>query len=315
MLPSRLLDWKSAATFLVSDPDWRRKVWFGGLLMLLPPLGWPAALGFRKQLISRLNERSDPVLPEWKGQIMKHWWEGMKAIGVMTGYLSPIYALLIFKAMTVGLPPLPFGWLVAGFAAVFFLSPFLAPVLVVLSSQLVGAGTFSAVETVLVFAYFGAAISVLPAGYLQVSRTGSYLSAFNLPKALGLIYSAPRAYLEAWLYCNITVVLSHAILPLAPWAVFWCYLAIIYSFNEVRFQTGHPDDAELVRADSWFTACRGSDSEPGLWCRFEEQPAPCGESYVVASPAQTPDLAGFSVVRLGEIRAPLPRRIEKWISH
>ena len=90
MLPRRLLDWKSAATFVVADPDWRRKVSIGRFLMLIPPLGWPAALGYRKTLISRLNERSEPALPEWKGQVATQWWQGMKAIGVMTGYPSPI---------------------------------------------------------------------------------------------------------------------------------------------------------------------------------------------------------------------------------
>src|SRR5580658_9037008 len=58
------LDWRSACLFMAVDPSWRRKVWIAGLVLLIPVIGWPAILGFRKEAIFRLVHGNHPVLPD-----------------------------------------------------------------------------------------------------------------------------------------------------------------------------------------------------------------------------------------------------------
>src|SRR5262245_60772282 len=91
-LPLRL-DWRSAATFVRADPEWRAKILRGGCTLLFPPLGWPAALGYRKTLIARLANHAEPLLPEWPGMTLHYWREGMRALGVIFAHYAPIVAL------------------------------------------------------------------------------------------------------------------------------------------------------------------------------------------------------------------------------
>jgi hypothetical protein len=64
------LNGELAGAFVIRDPHWRNKIFFGGLLLLLVhPIGWPTTLGYRKELIARLFSGAEPILPEWKGKI------------------------------------------------------------------------------------------------------------------------------------------------------------------------------------------------------------------------------------------------------
>ena len=84
-----------SGVFMIGDPRWREKIFFGGLLLLLaPPIGWPAALGYRKALVGRLLSGKRPVLPDWNGQVWRHFIEGLKAIGVIFSYYCPLYLVL-----------------------------------------------------------------------------------------------------------------------------------------------------------------------------------------------------------------------------
>ncbi len=97
--------------------------------------------------------------------------------------------------------------------------------------------------------------------------------------------------------------------------MFWCYLAIIYSFNEVRLHTGHPADAALCDADSWFSACREQGAHGAeFWNHFETRASRFGEIYRPIGD-ESSALEAFHVLRLGEVRAPLPRKVERWLSH
>src|SRR4051794_391692 len=69
--------------FLLHDPDWRRKVFVGGLLLMIPVVGWFATLGYRKALIARLYQGNRLPLPDWHGQVWTHIREGLKAAGVI----------------------------------------------------------------------------------------------------------------------------------------------------------------------------------------------------------------------------------------
>ena len=84
-----------AGAFVVRDPGWRRKILLGGLLMLLVnAVGWPVALGYRKALIGRLLDGTDRPLPDWSTGILHYYLDGLKALGVIFGYLSPVYLAL-----------------------------------------------------------------------------------------------------------------------------------------------------------------------------------------------------------------------------
>ena len=74
--------------FLLGDPEWRGKVFTGGLLLLVPFFGWFATLGYRKDLIGHLFRGDDPPLPTWRGRFWFHTREGLKAASVIfTQYL------------------------------------------------------------------------------------------------------------------------------------------------------------------------------------------------------------------------------------
>lgn len=306
------LDWLSAAAFVVADPDWRKKILRGGLLLLFPPLGWPVALGYRKVLVGHLADGRTPLLPEWKGQLLRYWIEGVKAIGVIFAYYSPILAFLLLRLSTRGLPEgLPWARILAGFLFFFMLTPFLMPVLVGLMSEWTGAHVFTGTEVALVLAYFVAATFVIPAGFLQVSRTGRYVDALRIPAALRLIARNFRFYAEAWVYSGLTSLVGHLCFPLTPWGIFWCYQSIVYSFNEIRMHTDDAQDFVLQQTRSWFQVLGASE----FWQRYDRERTGLFESY---SP-RTSDVVltgepAFHVVRLGGIRAPLPNGVVRWLA-
>ena len=118
MVPREVKPSEIAGAFVVRDPKWRSKIFVGGLLLLLVhPVGWPVALGYRKALIAHLSSGQDPLLPDWNRKIPYYFCEGMKAMGVIFGYLSPLYfALLLIILANGGTPDLT--WL---FTAIFFM--------------------------------------------------------------------------------------------------------------------------------------------------------------------------------------------------
>ena len=84
----------AAGLFLLHDPEWRRKVFLGGLLLMIPFVGWFATLGYRKGLIARLYRGDQPPLPEWRGEVWTHIWEGLKAGAVIIVQYMPLGLLL-----------------------------------------------------------------------------------------------------------------------------------------------------------------------------------------------------------------------------
>ena len=92
------LDWKAAFAYPFRDPDWKPKLFVGGLLMLLcPPVGWTMALGYRRAVGIRLRAGMTPPLP-----------------------LPPLYSYLF---PWVNLTPLEIAVLVIVFVATAFVLP------------------------------------------------------------------------------------------------------------------------------------------------------------------------------------------------
>lgn len=246
-----------SGAFVVKDPHWRQKIFFGGLLILLVhPIGWPVALGYRKTLIANLASGTDPLLPDWKGNILYFFAEGIKAMGVIFGYLSPLY-LLLFSLMLANNVQPNVSWLyvVAFFVVCTIFSTLSFPAMLVYL-------TFFSQDYRLPWSFslalmvgFVSIIFFIPACFLQVSKSGRYLSAFNVPSAWSTLRLNFRAYCMAWYHSALMSLAGHFCLPFAPWGVFWCYLSIIFEFNSILHvgseEKSHP---------TWYQRLRTQDS-------------------------------------------------------
>ena len=87
----------------------------------------------------------------------------------------------------------------------------------------------------------------------------------------------------AWWHSGLISLCSHFALPFSPWAVVWCYLAIIFLFNELLHRDGSPGWMSRALADPRFV-------------------------HVRAGASRLTDASGRGVVRLdlGLFSAPLP---------
>jgi hypothetical protein len=224
-----------AGLFPLLDPHWREKLWRAGLLLLLaPPFGWPALLGYRKELTRHLFHDLPEALPRWRGCYWRHFVEGVKAIAVILGYLLPLYAALGFVALGRGYVPGSGALLLLG---VFLLLPIFSTLSLPVACGLLTWATEPAVISVgecagLLVGYVGL-VFVIPAGVVRVTATGRYRSAFALWHTLPWLVRHGRGYLRAWWYSGLISLLGHFALPFSPWGVAWAYVAIIFLFNEV----------------------------------------------------------------------------------
>src|SRR5512139_287495 len=96
---------RAACLFVLADPEWRRKIFRGGLLLLVQPIGWPAILGYRAALARHLFGDAPVPLPPWRGQVFRHFLDGLKAMAVIFGHLLPLYVLLAAMATSRGFVP------------------------------------------------------------------------------------------------------------------------------------------------------------------------------------------------------------------
>ena len=140
---------------------------------------------------------------------------------------------------------------------------------------------------------------VIPAGFLQVSRTGEYLSAFRYDRSLPFLVRNFRAYVLAWYRSSVMSLCGHFAVPYSPWGVVWCYLGIIYSFNRVLF-----DDLRRrgdVREESWFARL---DRERLML-------EPIGRrTFRVSVPGGEPT----AVIKIGPAFIPLPRAVARRVT-
>jgi hypothetical protein len=228
-----------AGLFPLADPAWRRRIFVGGLYLMMPLFGWPAILGYRKELVLHLFGDAAAPLPPWKGRFFHYFGEGLKSMGVIFGYLAPLYATLFGVVLARGFAPGATSALIVLFFVVF---PIFSTLSFPTACFLLAFGRDRAWITPGELAAFLAAFSVviflIPAGFLRVTVTGRYRSAFHLGRTLPLIRRHFRAYLAAWWYSGLMSLLGHLTIPLAPWGVVWAYLAIIFLFNEIVHRDG-----------------------------------------------------------------------------
>lgn len=220
----------AAGLFFLDDPDWRRKLWRGGLTVVTPFVGWHIVLGYRRHLITHLCDGPD-VMPEWRGNTRRHLVDGLKASCVIFGYLAPLYVVAFALASSRGFDASDLSiWIPAAFFAFPFLLPVSLPFAVLVMTF---EGWIRPTETLLFAAAFASVVFVVPAAFLQVSRTGRFRSAFDLVALVTFFRRRFAAYSRAWIECAPIAIASHLVVPIAPWSIVWAYCGVMFLFNEV----------------------------------------------------------------------------------
>jgi Protein of unknown function (DUF4013) len=260
------LGWKAAFTYPFSDPDWKGKLFIGGLLMLLcPPAGWTMALGYRRAVGIRLRAGMTPPLPEWSGLWWLHYKGGIGAVSVILGYYVPfmvLYASLAFEPSLDGARQALA--ILAFFGLIVVFPPLFLPVLPPLYSFLFPWVQLTAPETaLLVFVFVGTAF-VLPAAFVQVSVTGRYRTAFRASHVARFIAGHPVVYCEAWVLSLTASAIGVAMGPLAPWGLFWSYIVILHAFTAAFVRCGRAEVLAAFKASPLLAHVHTGPGRPGL---------------------------------------------------
>lgn len=236
------LDWGAAALFLRGDPAWRSKLFVAGLWLLVPIVGWPIVLGYRRAVVRGLWRGTTPLLPEWRGNCAAFLRSGLEAAAVIHAHFAPLYLWIAYRALTsTGLDETPWQILL-GIAFVF---PIFSTLAIPASLFLLGNGALSPglgdLEAAMIAGLYASLTFYIPSGFLRVSQTERITSAFCVGENLRLIARRFRLYCEAWLCSGLLSLIGHGLVPLAPWGVPWCYLGIVYTFNEVLAVSGEKE--------------------------------------------------------------------------
>lgn len=276
------LDWRSASRYVVADPRWRAKLFTAGLVLLLPVIGWPTLLGYRKEAVFRLARGASPILPDWGEGLWHFTRQGFEAVGVIHVYLAPVYVWFLLRVVDDAfLASAPWGYALLFVCLVPLFLPLLLPAGLIYARF---TRPEMAAELYAMGVAFHLAVFTIPAGFLNVTRTGRIVSAFDLVSALRLIVTQPRRYVEAWVGSGVLCVLGHFCVPFSPWGIAWCYLGITYLFNEVP-RPGPPAFGEFRR----------------YWQGFEAVP----RGMLVRYEPLAPDRTAFTALRLGPVEVPV----------
>jgi len=236
----------AAGLFMLGDPEWRRSLWRGGLVVVMPFVGWHMVLGFRRLLITRLLHGPD-ALPSWPGPARRYFLDGIKAGCVIFAYLLPLYAVAFGLALSRGWHPSTISpWIPALFIAFPFLLPLSLPfTLLVLSAR----GFLQPLDSALLLAAFLVMVFTIPAAFLQVSITGRFRSAFHVTRVATFLRNHGALYARAWRRSVPIAFTSHVVLPIAPWSIVWAYCSVMFLFNEALVASGeHGSNGWIRRA-------------------------------------------------------------------
>ena len=230
---------------MTRDPGWTRALLTGGTLMLiLPPVGWVMALGFRSVTGERLVRGLEPPLPSWSGNVGEILTRGVKSSGVILGYLSPSIALF-FVLGAGGGPQLRAHAVEIALAilAAMIFPPVVIPSLPFVASVRWPWFALDRAEILVLCLLSLTTIVLLPSAFLRVAATGRYAAAFHVRTAWHFARRHHRAYAEAWMLSLVVSAAAVLIVPLMPWLLFWSYLAILHAFLQVlRLDPVGPND-------------------------------------------------------------------------
>ena len=227
-----------AGLLVVLDPRWRRKIFVGGLILMIPVVGWPAVLGYRSRFVRHMFSDTPHPLPEWRGEFWSHVISGWKAMGVIFGHLAPLYVCLALTlAQRDWHPDAHWFWALAFFFVFPGFSPLSFPIACV-ALALEPRHLLSPGEALVFLAVFASIIYLIPAGFLAVSRTGKYRSGLAVWRTVPFVVRHARLYASAWWHSCLQSAFGHGCVPFTPWGVVWCFLSILAVFNEVLVRIG-----------------------------------------------------------------------------
>ncbi|QDV09999.1 hypothetical protein Poly30_55600 [Planctomycetes bacterium Poly30] len=256
------VDPQAANLYPLLDPEWEAKTRHAGWLVLIPFFGWPMVLGYRKAQIEHFFWPQERAMPEWDGRHLEHCVNGFRAMGVIQLYLLPLWIALSLQVSAAGFRP-GIETLIGCAICLAFLA-FLNvafPVLVTLFSLPVGGGPYlERGDAAWMIALFHLIIFLLPAGFLRVSATGRFRSAFQLTRTIPLVVRRFRDYVTAWWYALFMNLPPLPLLPFAPWGMFWGYLSSVALFNQILIDEPSGHGPDRIRGESWLA--RSLDAPP-----------------------------------------------------
>jgi hypothetical protein len=85
--------------YWLQDPNWIKKVLIGGLLTLIPFIGWMIVGGYMIRTVQRVGSGMDQPLPEW-GEWGDDLARGFKLLVLIIVWMLPVWAITI---LTIGL--------------------------------------------------------------------------------------------------------------------------------------------------------------------------------------------------------------------
>lgn len=235
----------AAGLYPLLDPRWRAKIHRGALIVMLPVVGWPAVLGYRARLARHFFDAKEHALPDWEAGFGGYLADGLRAMGVIFGYTSPVFVALTTLLVSRGWAPGP-ATLVFGATAVVL--PAFAPLALPAACvwlALVAPHWLAFHEAALFWAAYALVIFLVPAGFLQVSLTQRYASAFAVWRTVPFVVRHFRAYVAAWLHSLVMIAIGHFAVPFTPWGVVWGFIGILVVFNELLVH------AELAPGEGW----------------------------------------------------------------
>jgi hypothetical protein len=248
-------------TFMLHEPGWKPSLWLGGSLMLLAPVGWPIALGYRKRVAGALMMGSPTLIPSLRGQLAACFFDGIRATCVILAHYTP-YLMLYWLLGLDGLDGFRQNWvaiaILTGILA--FLVPVFLPIVPIVASLNYPWIHHTTAEIWLLLTVFVLTTVYMPAAFVQASLTGRFRSTFRADRALGFMTSRPVAYARAWAISLAATIASFVAFPVFPWMVFWSYLVIVYAFNDALCEWNHPlvrkraRDSVFLNNQAGFTA-------------------------------------------------------------
>jgi hypothetical protein len=229
------IDWREAFSYVMREPGWLRRVGVGGLLILVvPPIGWLLALGYRSCVGQRLVDGQVPVLPPWRGLWTVALRRGVSSSAVILTYLAP-FVVTYWGVGISSLDSLATHWreLLVMLAAVVTFPPLGLPGMPPLYAAQYDWLHFSRSEAAVLAVLFLAPILLLPGAFLQVAHHRRFTAAFNVVRVVRFIAASPGVYAQAWTVALAVSAGAIIVLPLAPWLLFWSYLVITHLFLQV----------------------------------------------------------------------------------
>lgn len=226
--------------FMRGQPHWRQALLVGGLLILLvPPVGWYVAMGYRRAVAAAARADGTPLLPPIGRNLGSLLASGIATTAVILAYTALPIALFWLACAPLHKPGIEIAaFLIAVAASIVAFPPLAIPLLPVAHLAANPDHQPPPIVIGVVVVLMAVAVFILPAAFLSISVTGRVRAAFAASTAVRFIIRNPLVYLEAWSISLLATGVAVLTLPLLPWGLFWSYLAILSAFNQALAVSG-----------------------------------------------------------------------------